>query len=357
MNSLTSASVAKTNELTYDKLLVSIEAGIGMLQIFIAVCDADRQREGIIAKYIRELAPSIHTDRVYLNRQEPSLRLAISQQVTIRENVVAMVTGAEMLGLGKDDESLNKFFGYLQWTREALRELKMPIVLWIPSRIFVQLAKKSPDFYSWRNGIFQFKPEPSLVAIEPLVSQDIEFTEGNEYSSVFSVEQLESSLVKAIAEWGENSSNVEPLYSQLGNLYAERVKSGKSTDREHELTLAQDYLKGAIALQTQFKQEESLANTLNNLAGLYGSQGRYEEAEPLYLQALELRKRLLGDNHPAVATSLNNLAGLYGSQGRYEKVELLYLQALSILEISLGKEHPNTMTVRGNYARCLHRGR
>ncbi|WP_130758765.1 tetratricopeptide repeat protein, partial [Microcystis aeruginosa] len=60
-----------------------------------------------------------------------------------------------------------------------------------------------------------------------------------------------------------------------------------------------------------------VATSLNNLAGLYDSQGRYTEAEPLYLEALDLYKRLLGDNHPHVATSLNNLAGLYDSQGRY----------------------------------------
>jgi tetratricopeptide (TPR) repeat protein len=81
---------------------------------------------------------------------------------------------------------------------------------------------------------------------------------------------------------------------------------------------------------------------------LYNSQGKYEEAEPLHLQALELRQRLLGENHPDVATSLNNLALLYNSQGRYEKAELLYLQALSIAEVSLGKEHPNTKTLRNN---------
>ncbi len=34
------------------------------------------------------------------------------------------------------------------------------------------------------------------------------------------------------------------------------------------------------------------------------SQGRYEQAEPLYRQALELRRELLGEKHPDVATSL-----------------------------------------------------
>ncbi|GAC1458622.1 MAG: hypothetical protein NVS2B14_04170 [Chamaesiphon sp.] len=47
---------------------------------------------------------------------------------------------------------------------------------------------------------------------------------------------------------------------------------------------------------------------MDNLAYLYFSQGRYHEAEPLYVQALEIRTRLLGDEHPDVATTLNNLA-------------------------------------------------
>ena len=50
-----------------------------------------------------------------------------------------------------------------------------------------------------------------------------------------------------------------------------------------------------------------------------------------------------------MATSLNNLALLYDSQGRYEEAEPLYLQALKIAEKVLGKNHPNTSTIRANY--------
>ena len=68
-----------------------------------------------------------------------------------------------------------------------------------------------------------------------------------------------------------------------------------------------------------------VATSLNNLAALYESQGRYyEEAESLYQQAIALRQELLGDRHPDVAQSLNNLAALYKSQGRYEAAEPLY---------------------------------
>ncbi|MEH2367891.1 tetratricopeptide repeat protein, partial [Nostoc sp.] len=73
-------------------------------------------------------------------------------------------------------------------------------------------------------------------------------------------------------------------------------------------------------------------------------------AEPLYIQALALRRKLLGEEHPDVASSLNNLALLYDSQGRYSEAEPLYIQALDIFEQRLGVDHPNTITIRNNLA-------
>jgi len=49
-----------------------------------------------------------------------------------------------------------------------------------------------------------------------------------------------------------------------------------------------------------------------------------------------------------VASSLNNLAKLYYSQGRYKEAEPLYLQALAIAEQALGENHPNTVRIREN---------
>ena len=40
---------------------------------------------------------------------------------------------------------------------------------------------------------------------------------------------------------------------------------------------------------------------------------------------------------------------LYESQGKYEAAEPLYLQAIEICIQSLGEEHPNTQTVLENY--------
>ncbi|HLP89825.1 MAG TPA: CHAT domain-containing protein [Nostocaceae cyanobacterium] len=93
-----------------------------------------------------------------------------------------------------------------------------------------------------------------------------------------------------------------------------------------------------------------VATSLNNLAALYDSQGRYTEAEPLYIQALEIRKRLLGDNHPNVAQSLNDLVFLYTKQGRYKEAEPLHIQALEMRKRLLGDNHPDVATSLNNLA-------
>jgi tetratricopeptide (TPR) repeat protein len=68
---------------------------------------------------------------------------------------------------------------------------------------------------------------------------------------------------------------------------------------------------------------------------------------------LEIREKLLGKEHPDVATSLNNLASLYYSQGKYAEAEPLYQRAIAILIATLGENHPNIQTVRKNYFRML----
>jgi len=57
----------------------------------------------------------------------------------------------------------------------------------------------------------------------------------------------------------------------------------------------------------------------------------------------------LGAEHPDVAQSLNNLASLYYSQGRYSEAELLYLRTLAIFMNVLGENHLHTQTVWSNF--------
>ncbi|HEU5378865.1 MAG TPA: tetratricopeptide repeat protein, partial [Ktedonobacteraceae bacterium] len=68
---------------------------------------------------------------------------------------------------------------------------------------------------------------------------------------------------------------------------------------------------------------------------------------------LAIREQQLGPAHPDTASSLNNLAGSYRAQGKYEQAEPLYQRALAIRKQHLGPDHPHTQTVRKNYAKLL----
>ena len=63
---------------------------------------------------------------------------------------------------------------------------------------------------------------------------------------------------------------------------------------------------------------------MSNLGALFYRQGRYDEAGPLYRQALQAQKRSLGEEHRSTLVSMSNLAQLYHEQGRFEDAAALF---------------------------------
>jgi tetratricopeptide (TPR) repeat protein len=98
-----------------------------------------------------------------------------------------------------------------------------------------------------------------------------------------------------------------------------------------------------------------VANSLNKLAFLFRTQGRYAAAEPLYKRAIAIREKALGPDHPAFATPVDNLATLYRNQGRYADAEPLYRRALAIREKAFGADHRDVATTLYNLSELYHR--
>jgi Tfp pilus assembly protein PilF len=73
-------------------------------------------------------------------------------------------------------------------------------------------------------------------------------------------------------------------------------------------------------------------DSLNNLALLYASQGKYAEAEPRYQRALAIREKALSPEHPAVVTILENYAALLCQTGREMQARQLNARAKAIRE-------------------------
>ena len=68
--------------------------------------------------------------------------------------------------------------------------------------------------------------------------------------------------------------------------------------------------------------------SMNNLAEVLSSQGKYEAAEAMHRRTLELSEKVLGLEHPHTLTSMNNLAEVLRSQGKYEAAEAMHRRTL-----------------------------
>jgi tetratricopeptide (TPR) repeat protein len=77
-----------------------------------------------------------------------------------------------------------------------------------------------------------------------------------------------------------------------------------------------------------------------NEAGLAAVQiALYDQAQPLFRKGLEIRQRVLGEEHPSTAASYNNVASNLNAQGKYEQAEPLLRKGLEINQRVLGEEH------------------
>ncbi|MDX1567095.1 MAG: tetratricopeptide repeat protein, partial [Longimicrobiales bacterium] len=92
---------------------------------------------------------------------------------------------------------------------------------------------------------------------------------------------------------------------------------------------------------------------LSNHGALLVEMDRLDEAEPVLLEALEIRRRLYGARHPEVAPTLNHLANVRLRAGDYEEAEALYRELLSWSSDVLGEEHPMITAWENNLSAAL----
>ena len=87
----------------------------------------------------------------------------------------------------------------------------------------------------------------------------------------------------------------------------------------------------------------------NCLASALAGQGKYAEAEGYDRKALNLRLKLLGEEHPTTATSYSNLAVALSKQEKHAEAEQLHRKALSLRRKRFAVDHdgvvPSTYSI------------
>ncbi|MEZ5962263.1 MAG: CHAT domain-containing tetratricopeptide repeat protein [Planctomycetota bacterium] len=95
---------------------------------------------------------------------------------------------------------------------------------------------------------------------------------------------------------------------------------------------AEDLLTEALKIRRARRDPEHplIAQSLNNLAAVFESTGRYAQAEHAYREGLRIRRARYGEVHAEVAESLGNLAAFLARDGRYGEAEPLAREAAEL---------------------------
>lgn len=125
--------------------------------------------------------------------------------------------------------------------------------------------------------------------------------------------------------------------------------------RMDKLALAeQHYLRALEALEgSEGAESEMVASICNNLGGLYYAAGFADQAKDMFEDAITVRLKLLGPNHPDVAQSHSNMATVQHELGDNEAAQRSYEQALRILEAHIPAEAESYEAVGNDYIALL----
>ncbi|KAN0087042.1 hypothetical protein V8E54_000730 [Elaphomyces granulatus] len=96
--------------------------------------------------------------------------------------------------------------------------------------------------------------------------------------------------------------------------------------------------------------DNEMLSSMAWMASTYLDQGRWTEAEKLFVQVMETFKTVLGPEHPDTLTSMANLASTFLNQGRWTEAEKLDVQVIETRKTVLGPEHPDTLASMHNLA-------
>ncbi|KAF0249275.1 MAG: hypothetical protein FD167_1325 [bacterium] len=204
---------------------------------------------------------------------------------------------------------------------------------------------------SLEKGANAGKYEAKLVELRTSTSNDIDRVDAFKALGEATLLRGEGKVEPAITKYQEAIKKL----GETSELLAQTIALNRLGDFYHEkgdYSKAEPIFIQALDIRKKIFGDNNLdtAQSISNLAELYHEKGDYSKAEPLLIQALDIYRKILGDNNPDTASSINNLAALYGDKGDYSKAEPLYLQALNINRKVLGDNHPDTALSINNLA-------
>jgi serine/threonine protein kinase/tetratricopeptide (TPR) repeat protein len=137
---------------------------------------------------------------------------------------------------------------------------------------------------------------------------------------------------------------------------AVRLAIGDSYQRLDLHADAEPHLRRAVELRREVLGPEhpDTLKAIDSLAMLFGYAGKYAEAEPLFRDTLEARRRLLGPEHADTLWSLHNWAWWLHLQGKWAEAEPLYRECLEARRRIVGPDKRETLMTAHNLAQVVY---
>jgi len=189
-------------------------------------------------------------------------------------------------------------------------------------------------------------------ATQPSLEGSIHSSIGLTYAALglfdHAASHLESAIDRFTLEPGRGHPNTAKAVGNLGELYR---KQGRFDE-------AEPLLVEALAMKRRFLPEDdvSLAISINNLGLMYRDWGRPGDAEPLLQEVLELERRHRGEDDVGTLTGIHNLALVYQDLGRVEEAEELFARNLESWRRVVGEIHPFTLAATQALAMAYGQG-
>ena len=155
----------------------------------------------------------------------------------------------------------------------------------------------------------------------------------------------------------------EALHLSQTNFGADSEEAGRTLWALGQLRYQQDrftdakqlYNRSLNILESTGAPPTDVSALLDDLAQVYAGEQQWALAKQTYERALEIDRRILGDDHPRIAMRLNNLADVAQSTGDLKLAETLFRDAIRRDEQAYGDMHPETGAAQGNYGLLLQR--
>lgn len=170
-------------------------------------------------------------------------------------------------------------------------------------------------------------------------------------------------LGRAYRDWEQNKEAIPYLETYLAGMIRLHGEDSRQTNQAQHMyamtlhglgqnDLAEEYFLKTLAWRRKNQGNNSggTIQTVLSLGALYLYDHRYEEAEPLVVEAAESAQKYLGENNYTTFVAIDNLAQLYLDSGRYSDAEPLLVKTLEQATALFGENHPSFSAIAGKLA-------